>query len=141
MTEGTQTKRNRPSLSALAYRSRVTNGTALFVEGVDGNTPWARRFRDLLASHEADLGGRDHLSEGQRAITRRVAMITLQLELLEQTFAENEGHASPAQLANYQRASNTLRRLLEALGLHLGRLARQVPGTRRAIQILEQHRA
>jgi hypothetical protein len=85
-----------------------------------------RRYRDLLWQHEADLGGEANLSEGQRSIIRRATMIELQLEMMEGRFADNEGAASVYQLESYQRASNSLRRLLESLGLQNGRKARDV---------------
>ena len=45
-------------------------------------------------------------------------MICLQLELMEQRWATTrEGAASAFQLDRYQRAANTLRRLLASLGL------------------------
>lgn len=45
---------------------------------------------------------------------RRVAMLALQLELMEQRFAANEGgEASAKQLETYQRTTNTLRRTLD----------------------------
>jgi hypothetical protein len=37
-------------------RSRVSNGKRTFVEG-DGRSPWARRWRDLIEAHVADMGG------------------------------------------------------------------------------------
>jgi hypothetical protein len=85
-----------------------------------------RRFRDLLYAHESDLGGVEHLSEGQRSILRRAAMLELQCELYEEKFATNEGLASTLDLNMYQRTSNSLRRLLESLGLNRGRHARDV---------------
>src|SRR5262249_16947268 len=85
-----------------------------------------RRSRDLIYQHETDLGGVDSLSEGQRAIVRRVAMLQVQLEALERKFAENEGTASRWDLEAYQRASNSMRRLLESLGLNKGRVPRDI---------------
>ena len=38
-------------------RTRVTNGKALFLDGVDGRTLAARRYRDLFYSFISDLGG------------------------------------------------------------------------------------
>jgi len=56
---------------------------------------------------------------------RRAAMMTLQAELMEQRFSENEnGAASSQQIECYGRNTNTLRRTLEALGLQ--RRARDV---------------
>ena len=47
-------------------RTRVTNGKALFLDGVDGRTLAARRYRDLFHSFVSDLGGMDITSEAQR---------------------------------------------------------------------------
>jgi hypothetical protein len=80
-----------------------------------------RRLRDLLHAHEADLGGTDILSKGQRAIIRRASMLSLQLEMMESRRAANGGEASRAQIETYQRATNTLRRVVETLGLHNSR--------------------
>src|SRR5262249_7038757 len=96
---------------------------------IDERGPICRRFRDLLNAHEADLGGADILSEGQRSIVRRAAMLELQLELLESKFVENGGAAPPKDLETYQRVTNTLRRALESLGLHTGRKSRDVTET------------
>jgi hypothetical protein len=39
-------------------RSAVTSDRRLLTGG-DPNSAWARRYRDLVARHVADLGGRD----------------------------------------------------------------------------------
>jgi hypothetical protein len=44
-------------------------------------------------------------------------MLELQLELLEHRFARAGGEANSAQLADYQRTTGALRRVLESLGL------------------------
>jgi hypothetical protein len=44
-------------------------------------------------------------------------MLTLQLEMMESRWNENDGEASAKQLDTYQRTANTLRRLLMTLGL------------------------
>jgi hypothetical protein len=96
-------------------RSRVTNGRGL-LPGIDGRTLWCRRYRDLNALHLSDLGGSDRASEAEKAIVRRIATLIVELERLEMCFAE-AGQASDHQLELYQRVANTLRRLLEAVGL------------------------
>ena len=93
-------------------RSRVTTGRAVFVEG-DGNSRWARRYRDLIAAHCQDLGGIDLLSEAQRSLIRRASAIELELE-------QAEGKLSMGlaiDLDTFTRASSHLRRLFETLGL------------------------
>jgi hypothetical protein len=96
-------------------RSRVTNGAAI-LPGVDGRSTWVRRLRDLMGLHLADLGGSDQVSEAERSIVRRAATLTVELERLELRFA-TAGEASVEDLDLYQRTANSLRRLLEAVGL------------------------
>jgi len=64
-------------------RSRITNGSTLHLGFVDGRTEAARRFRDVLVEITSDLGGSDTLSEGQRQLARRAAMMSVQCETLE----------------------------------------------------------
>jgi len=117
-------KRLTPSL--VCFKSAITTGSRLLHE-VDGRSATMRRLRDIIHAHQADLGGAAELSEGQRAILRRAALLQLQLEIMEQKFALREdGCASGKEMETYQRSSNSLRRLLESLGLHEGRKARDV---------------
>jgi len=113
-------------------RSAITNGSVLLPD-VDGRSLWVRRFRDLLALHLDDLGGADIASEAQKAIARRAACLIVELERLEQRFA-TQGASEGGQLDQYQRVSNTLRRLLESLGLE--RRQRDVtPGVRQYVAV------
>jgi hypothetical protein len=96
-------------------RSRISNGSAV-LPGVDGRSTWVRRLRDLIALHLSDLGGDDAVSEAERSIVRRVATLTVELERMESGFAL-AGEALPGQIDLYQRTANSLRRLLEAIGL------------------------
>jgi hypothetical protein len=106
---------NASAVSKPEARSRVTNGKVLLPD-VDERSLWVRRFRDLLALHLGDLGGADIASEAEKAIARRAACLIVELEQLEQKFA-TQGASEGGQLDQYQRVSNTLRRLLESLGL------------------------
>jgi hypothetical protein len=63
-------------------RSKVTNGRQLFIDG-DARLKVSRRFRDVLASIAADLGGVNRLSEGQKQIARRCAMLSVECEIME----------------------------------------------------------
>ena len=55
---------------------------ALFIDG-DARLKVSRRFRAVLASIATDLGGADPLSEGQKQIARRCAMLSVECEIME----------------------------------------------------------
>jgi hypothetical protein len=96
-------------------RSRITNGGEL-LPGVDQRSRWVRRCRDVIAAHLSDLGGETNCSAAERSIVRRASVLTVELEQLEVKFA-TAGEASATDLDTYQRCANSLRRLLEAVGL------------------------
>jgi hypothetical protein len=91
--------------------------------GVDGRSAWVRRCKDVIASHVSDLGGVDNCSAAEQSIVRRAAVLPTELEQLEVRFA-TAGQADAGDLEIYQRCANSLRRLLEAVGLQ--RRAKQV---------------
>jgi hypothetical protein len=84
--------------------------------GIDGRSAWTRRCRTLITAHVADLGGVENCSVAERNIVRRAAVLTTELERMEAQFAL-AGEASADDLDVYQRVANSLRRLLEAVGL------------------------
>ena len=100
-------------------RSAVTNGRRLFVEG-DGNSAWSRRYRDLIAGHISDMGGRSLLSEAQVSLIKRASAIEVELELAEGKLSRGE----EVDLDAFTRAASHLRRILESLGMK--RVARDV---------------
>jgi hypothetical protein len=55
----------------------VTNGSALLV-GIDGRSSTARRFRDLVAAFEAEIGG--NLTEVERGLVKQAAALTIRAE-------------------------------------------------------------
>ncbi|MEH2573478.1 hypothetical protein [Bradyrhizobium sp. AZCC 1708] len=121
---GTKKKRSPPpsfsSTPAPVQRTRrsgVTNGSRLHLELRDNRSLWARRLRDLLALMVSDLGGVENVSEAEKSLVRRASMLTLQLELMEQKWAMKDGEATEKSLITYQRVANSLRRILESLGL------------------------
>lgn len=93
-------------------RSQVTNGKRLLAEA-DGNSEWARRYRDLCGLHASDLGGADYLSEAQKSLVRRVAAMEVQCELIESAMSRGE----EVDWDLYNRTTGNLRRTLETLGL------------------------
>ena len=93
--------------------SAVTSGRRLYVDEGDANSAWSRRYRDLIAGHASDLGGRDTLSAAQFSLVRRASAIECELELMEGRLSKGE----PADLDVFTRSSSHLRRILETLGL------------------------
>ena len=109
--------RSRIELSLSRNQSAITNGTHI-LHHLDHRGAWARRLKDLIVNHVNDLGGADNVSEAEKLLVRRCAMLALQCELQEQRFALNEGgEATSSELEVYGRTCNTLRRTLESLGL------------------------
>lgn len=120
-------KRKKEYGNTLHARSKITNGHAL-LPSIDHRSAWARRFKDLYASFLADLGDEDALSEGQRAEAKYAAVICTELDFLAVKFQQNNG-ADLDQLNVFQRSYNTLRRGIESLGTHRGRIAKDVTPT------------
>jgi hypothetical protein len=92
---------------------------------------WARRLKELVQDHTADLGGADNCSVAERSILRRASTLEVELERLEIKFAL-AGEASDTDLDLYQRCSGNLRRLLEAVGLQ--RRARDISNNDHVMQ-------
>jgi hypothetical protein len=123
-------KGSRPGLKAARAKSNVTDATGVLkrnrsaatngkklIPGLSGRSPWIRRCKDIIDTHVSDLGGRDNISSAEYSIVRRAAVMTTQLERMEHRFAVAEGNVTPEDLETYGRATNTMRRLLEAVGL------------------------
>ena len=102
-------------------RSRIANGSTLHAGEVDGRSVEARRFRDVFSEILSDLGGSTSLSEGQRQLARRAAMLCLRAELMEAD-AVKDGKLD---LAAYGSLTDQLGRCFNRLGLK--RVARHVP--------------
>lgn len=65
-----------------ATRSRVSNRRKL-LDGVDGRSVKARRFRDLVADFAADLGGADVLTVADWSLIRQAAIVTVEAETMQ----------------------------------------------------------
>ncbi|WOJ89857.1 hypothetical protein RZS28_00640 [Methylocapsa polymorpha] len=89
----------------------MTNGTRAYVLG-DGNSPWARRQRDLVALHAEDAGGAETLSAAKLSLCHRAAALETELEMLEGQLSLGK----PVDLDLYGRLAGHLRRILETLG-------------------------
>ena len=101
-------------------RSRVGNGAKL-LPATDGRSMTARRFKDLVMDISLDLGGLDILSEAQKQLIRRAAMLSAECERHEALSARGEKEFN---IELYVVMTNALRRVLETVGLR--RVARDV---------------
>jgi hypothetical protein len=107
-----------PDTSAQKSKSRVTNGSKLFVAAIaDGRSAWARRYRDLLSIHIADAGGEAVVSGAELAIIRRATRIEVEMEISDATATAKGTAASAEDLYLYFTGSNSMRRLFESVGL------------------------
>lgn len=104
-------------------RSAVANGSRLFVEGLDGRSALARRYRDLVAEFATDLGGQDHLTLAQQSIVKRASALIVWCESVEVKLANGD----EVEIGPYTTAINSLRRLLQDIGLD--RKARDITPT------------
>jgi len=103
-------------------RSAVANGSRLFVEGLDGRSALARRYRDLVAEFTADLGGDP--SEAQKQLIRRAASLSTWCEAQEVRLANGE----EIEIGPLTTAANSLRRILQDIGIE--RKLRTINGSR-----------
>ncbi len=84
---------------------------AVSLSGVDGRSLMARRFREITAGIETDLG--DDLTEAQRQLVARAATMAIWAEEREAELARGEEFDA----LQYSTVSNAQRRLLSDLGL------------------------
>src|SRR6478735_8492532 len=103
-------RRNEPAKDR--QRSAIGNGKLL--PGIDQRSSWVRRAKELVTDYTTDLGGVQNVSTAELSLIRRIAVLSTELERLEQRFALAE-QANPADLDLYQKLANTLRRLLTTI--------------------------
>jgi hypothetical protein len=101
-------------------RSRVANGKLL--PATDGRSLCYRRFRDLYEDVAADLGGLDELSESQKQLIRRAALLSSECERQEALCARGDAKFS---LADYALSTSLLCRVFNILGVN--RVAKTLP--------------
>jgi hypothetical protein len=93
-------------------RSKVPNGQLPFIEG-DARLKISRRFRNVLASIVTDLGGVERLSEGQKQMARRCAMLSVECEKMESAAVAG----LPFDVDRYGLLTDRLGRAFQRLGL------------------------
>jgi hypothetical protein len=104
------TDRARQGVPNKRFRTKLANGTAI-LEGIDGRSYIARRYRELGASLSADLGG--DLTEAQKQLVRSAAGLVILRERLDVEAANDR----PIDYQEYCTISNSLRRVLATIGL------------------------
>ena len=94
-------------------RSRVTNGSSLFLENLDGRTKEARRYRDLYAALCDSLGGRDNMNATQEILGRQLAA----MEIIAETTLARDLANGQLEAERYINLAGAMRRTAEALNL------------------------
>jgi hypothetical protein len=92
-------------------RSKVPNGQLPFIEGDARRI--SRRFRDVLASIVTDLRGVERLSEGQKQLARRCAMLSVECEKMGSAAVAG----LPFDVDRYGLLTDRLGRAFQRLGL------------------------
>jgi hypothetical protein len=73
-----------------ARNSRITNGTKL-LDGIDGRSASARRFKDLIAGLARDeFGGAENLSIAELGLLRQAAALMLSAEQMQAAVVRGE---------------------------------------------------
>jgi len=93
-------------------RTAIANGRAI-LEGVDGRSHVARRYRELGALLCSDMGGYDSLTEAQKQLVRSAAGLVILRERLDVKAVNGD----KVDAGEYCAVSNTLRRVLVTIGL------------------------
>ena len=105
---------NTATLPSKTNRSKVTNRTALFLDGqIDARTSRARRYRDLTNLIIADLGGFEKITELQHQLAKSSAAMAVLCEVACGEIVSGQ----QIDLDDYLRLVGALRRHLVALGL------------------------
>lgn len=110
---------HQPTVTKPGAQSRVTTGAQLFLDRIDGRSALARRYRDVLAQLVAAIGGAP--TDAQAMLCRRAATLSVWCEQAESDLASG----GQIDVATYNTSTNTLRRLLQELGLGQPRRAPQ----------------
>ena len=104
-------------------RIRTNSSTALTT-----NPPfnYRQRFEALRNELVNDLGGRGApLSAAQIMLAEKAAFLGAEMERLEERFIR-QGYAAQTFIDSYQRCLNSVRRCFESLGIHRGRIPKNL---------------
>jgi hypothetical protein len=103
------------------HRSRITNGRGRLLEGMDGRSGLARRYKDIAQLIMADQGGYDNITQARYQLIRRFAAHCVEAEIMEARMCNGETY----DIAEHAHISSTLVRIAARLGLR--RRLKEVP--------------
>jgi hypothetical protein len=112
-------------------RSAVTNGSKLLV-GIDGRSPTARRFRDLVQAFKAEVGG--GLSQAELAMIKTAASLALTSEMRQADLVNGK----PVDLDDLIRLASEVRRILAEIA---GKAGKRKPAGPTLSQLMAEHEA
>jgi hypothetical protein len=103
------------------HRSRITNGRGRLLEGLDGRSTYARRYKDIAELIMSDQGGFDNITQARYQLIRRFAAHCVEAEIMEAKMCNGETY----DIAEHAHISSTLVRIAARLGLR--RRLKEVP--------------
>jgi hypothetical protein len=89
---------------------KVSNGR-LLSKAVDMRSAGGRRFRHLVQSYVAELGGVEHLAESDFSLIKQAVALQMQAEAMQESIVRGEAVDPDALI----RVSSTSKRMLEAI--------------------------
>jgi hypothetical protein len=111
-TPNKRAERLRADIPNRRFRTALANGSRV-LEGVDGRSHVARRYRELAALISRDVSPDADLTEAQRQLIRSAAGLVVLRERLDVLAVKGE----QIDAGEYCAISNTLRRVLVTVGL------------------------
>src|ERR1035441_10902319 len=120
----TKDTRTPPASLPPQQRSAKTNGRRQFVDG-NGNSAWARRWRDLQSLYVGDIGDAGSLSEFQLGLIDTAATLRCELERMEGQLSLGKTIDTDA----YGRIAGHYRRIAATLGIEKRSMRNVTPPT------------
>jgi hypothetical protein len=103
-------------------RSRVSNHRDMLPD-IDGRSPAARRYRDIVSAVISDRGGLDRMAEARVQLVRRFAACAVLAEAMESRMVSGEA----LDIAEYSTLTSTLVRVAQRIGIN--RIAKDITPT------------
>ncbi len=115
-------------------RSRLTNGSGLFLTRVDGRSVEARLFADKLSEYVTEFGGREAMSQGEYDAARECAFMYMKLETMKR---DDKLGVKPLDLNIYGMTVSRVERIKRELYRGFKRRLRDITPDQRARELLE----